>query len=37
MVIYPEGYWYGGLNEGVIDEILDALESGEPAEKHLLR
>jgi (2Fe-2S) ferredoxin len=37
MVIYPEGYWYGGLNEGVIDEILDALETGEPVEKYLLR
>jgi (2Fe-2S) ferredoxin len=37
MVIYPEGYWYGGLTESIIDEILDALETGEAAEKYLLR
>ena len=37
MVIYPEGYWYGGLTESVIDEILDALENGEAAEEYLLK
>ncbi len=37
MVIYPQAYWYRGVNsEEVVDEILDALEAGEPAEKYLL-
>lgn len=35
MVIYPQGYWYGDLNEEKVDEILDALEDDKPAE-HLL-
>lgn len=37
MVIYPEGYWYGGMeSEDDIDAILDALEDGETAEDFLL-
>ncbi|MGB6068567.1 MAG: (2Fe-2S) ferredoxin domain-containing protein [Desulfomonilaceae bacterium] len=37
MVIYPQAYWYRGVNsEEVVDEILDALEAGEPAERYLL-
>lgn len=37
MVIYPEGYWYGGINsEEAVDEILDALEEGKSVEKYLL-
>ena len=36
MVIYPQGYWYGRLNEEAIDQILDALEDGEAAEDLLL-
>ncbi len=35
MVVYPHGWWYGGLNEESIDEILDAMEEDRPAE-HLL-
>lgn len=35
MVIYPGGHWYGKVSEEAIDEILDALEEGKPAE-HLL-
>ncbi len=31
MVVYPGGWWYGKL-----DEILDALEKGEPAAEALL-
>lgn len=26
MVIYPQGTWYGNLDEAKLDEILDALE-----------
>ena len=36
MVIYPGGWWYGELDEGKIDEILDALEDGSPIEEYLL-
>ncbi len=37
LVIYPQGYWYGGVtDESVVDEILDALEQGKPAENYLL-
>jgi len=37
MVIYPQGYWYGGVTgEAIVDEILDALEEGKPAEEYLL-
>ena len=32
MVVYPQGWWYHEVNEDKIDEILDALEDGEPAE-----
>lgn len=36
MVIYPEGYWYGNINQSAIDEILDALEDGLAVERLLL-
>ncbi|MBI5572285.1 MAG: (2Fe-2S) ferredoxin domain-containing protein [Desulfomonile tiedjei] len=37
MVIYPQGYWYRDvIGEDAVDEILDALEEGKPAEKYLL-
>ncbi|HVJ05468.1 MAG TPA: (2Fe-2S) ferredoxin domain-containing protein [Candidatus Saccharimonadales bacterium] len=36
MVIYPEGHWYGEINEEKIDEVLDALADGEPATSLLL-
>jgi len=36
MVIQPNNYWYGGVTEEAIDEILDALEEGKPAEKYLI-
>ena len=32
MVVYPQGFWYGELDEDKLDTILDALESGEAAE-----
>jgi len=36
MVVYPQGYWYREVNgENAIDEILDALEEGEPAQGYL--
>ncbi len=38
VVVYPEGYWYGNVNsEEDVDEILDALEEGNVAEKYLLK
>ncbi len=37
MVVHPNNEWYGGVDsEEVIDEILDALEEGESAEKYLI-
>jgi (2Fe-2S) ferredoxin len=36
MVVYPEGHWYGEINEQKVDMILDALEKGEAAEALLL-
>ena len=31
LVVYPENHWYGEVNEEKIDEVLDALQAGEPA------
>ena len=36
MVIYPNGWWYGDVTEDKIEEILDALEAGNPADDYLL-
>jgi (2Fe-2S) ferredoxin len=37
MIIYPQGYWFRGVTStDAVDEILDALEEGHPAEKYLL-
>lgn len=37
VVVYPEGHWYGGVtDEGMVDEILDALEEGRAAQSYLL-
>ncbi|MFV9690355.1 MAG: (2Fe-2S) ferredoxin domain-containing protein [Desulfobacteria bacterium] len=37
VVIYPQGYWYGGVEgEDQVDEILDALEEGRSEEKYLI-
>ncbi len=36
MVVYPEASWYGEVDEGKIDEVLDAMEEGSPAESLLL-
>ena len=37
MVVYPEGHWYKNVNgESAVDEILDALEEGKPAEEYLI-
>jgi (2Fe-2S) ferredoxin len=37
MVVYPENFWYGGIeSEEAIDEILDALNEGKAADKYLI-
>lgn len=36
VVVYPQNWWYGNINEEAVDEILDSLESGQPAEKYLI-
>lgn len=36
MVIQPSNFWYGGINEDRIDEILDALENGVAVKNYLI-
>ncbi|MFZ2445124.1 MAG: (2Fe-2S) ferredoxin domain-containing protein [Syntrophobacteraceae bacterium] len=37
MVVWPQGHWYRGVTgEDVVDDILDALEAGKPAESYLI-
>jgi (2Fe-2S) ferredoxin len=38
VVIYPQNWWYGNVSgEDALDEIMDALAEGKPAEKYLLK
>ena len=34
MVVHPNNFWYGGVTEDAIDEILDALENDELVQKY---
>ncbi len=36
MAVYPEGYWYGQVDEERLEQILDALEEGKPVEEYLV-
>jgi (2Fe-2S) ferredoxin len=37
IVVHPNNFWYGKVeSEEAIDEILDALEAGEPCKKYLI-
>ncbi len=36
MVVYPEASWYGEVTHRKIDEVLNAMEEGTPAESLLL-
>ena len=36
MIIYHQGWWYGELDEGKLEQILDRLEEGEPVEEFLI-
>jgi (2Fe-2S) ferredoxin len=37
MVVYPENWWYGKVDtEAAIDEIIEALEEGRPAENYMV-
>ncbi len=36
VVVYPQAWWYGEVTQETADEILDALEAGEPADSLLL-
>lgn len=36
MAVFPEGYWYGSVDEDRLEEILDSLQAGEPVEDYLL-
>ena len=38
IVIYPENWWYGGVeSESQLDEIIDALEEGKAADRYVIR
>lgn len=36
MIVYPQGWWYGKVNEDKLDQILDALEEKNPVPELLL-
>lgn len=36
VVIQPNNYWYGGVTEDKLDEILDALEENKAVEEYLI-
>lgn len=36
MVIYPNGWWYGDLDETKLEDVLDSLEEDEPASDYLI-
>ncbi|NLX12651.1 MAG: (2Fe-2S) ferredoxin domain-containing protein [Phycisphaerales bacterium] len=36
MVIYPQNWWYGRVDEDAIETILDALEEGQCVEEMLI-
>lgn len=36
VVVYPEGYWYGGVDEEGAERILDCLEYGHCASEYIL-
>ncbi|HEY3329845.1 MAG TPA: (2Fe-2S) ferredoxin domain-containing protein [Capsulimonadaceae bacterium] len=36
VIVYPEGHWYGCVNETMADDILDAIEEGRPAQSQLV-
>ena len=36
LIDYPAGHFYGKIDEGKIDEILDAIEEGKVAEQYLI-
>ncbi|HKI31831.1 MAG TPA: hypothetical protein VKA46_08180 [Gemmataceae bacterium] len=36
LAVYPEGYWYGEVDEDRLDEILDALAEGKSVPQYLV-
>jgi (2Fe-2S) ferredoxin len=36
MAVYPEGYWYGNVDEDRLETILDALQEGKVVEEYLV-
>jgi len=36
VIVYPQGWWYSEVDEDRLDEILDAMEEGKPAEELLV-
>jgi (2Fe-2S) ferredoxin len=36
VVVYPQNWWYGEVDEDKIEQIMDALEEGNPVEEFLI-
>ena len=36
LIVYPDGDWYGNVNESVIDEMLDAFENDSKASQYII-
>ena len=36
MIVYPDGHWYGKIDEDAIDTILDAMQKDEVAAEYLI-
>jgi (2Fe-2S) ferredoxin len=36
MVVYPQGWWYGEMDEDRLDQVLDALEEGNAVDELLI-
>ena len=36
MVVHPQNWWYGKIDENSVDAILDALADGKPCAEHQL-
>jgi (2Fe-2S) ferredoxin len=36
LIVYPEGWWYGGVTEDAVTDIIEALAQGKPVANYLI-
>ena len=36
LIVYPEGWWYGSVTEDAVEDIIQALAQGKPADALLI-